>query len=150
MSPHRSRRGHQKAKAPAANKGRSKAGKGKPSRKPAIEPDRPFWSNDAAEAELRAIIGVVSPAKDPTALVRSLGSPPLGRFADNAQHYYAVVYEKAQRFAMAMATANGVLVVDGRRPLVAKLTAARPRHLRVRRTRRHRGREPGALGFADR
>ncbi len=116
MSASRSQRGRQKAKAPAANNGRSKAGKRKPSRQPTIDPHRPFWANDAAEAEVRAIVGVVSPAKDPTALVRSLGSPPLGRFADDAQHYYAVVYEKAQRFAIAMATANGVLVVDAEDP----------------------------------
>lgn len=76
------------------------------------DPKRPFWSNDAAEEGVRDLIGVVRPAQDPTALVRSLGSPPLGRFGDTAPHYYAAVYEKAQRFAVAMATANGVRIVD--------------------------------------
>jgi hypothetical protein len=120
VSPDRPRHGRPKAKAPAANKGANKGGnkpgKRKQSRQPPIDAHRPFWVNDAAEAEVRAITGVVSPAQDPTALVRSLGSPPLGKFADNAPHYYAVVYEKAQRFAIAMATANGVLVVDADDP----------------------------------
>jgi hypothetical protein len=57
---------------------------------------------------------VVRPADDATAVVRSLGSPPLGRFADDAQHFYAAVYEKAQHFAVAMATANGVQVAVDR------------------------------------
>ncbi|MCB0954428.1 MAG: hypothetical protein KDB13_17225, partial [Microthrixaceae bacterium] len=48
----------------------------------------------------------------PTAIVRSLGEPPLGRYAGNAQHYYDAVYEKAQRFAVAIATANDLLVTD--------------------------------------
>jgi hypothetical protein len=79
---------------------------------PAIDPGRPLWENPAGEAELRAIVGSVRPARNPTALVRSLGDPPLGRFAGNAQHYYEAVYEKAQRFAVAMATANGLHVID--------------------------------------
>ncbi len=45
-------------------------------------------------------------------MVRSLGDPPLGKYATNAQHYYDAVYEKAQQFAVAIATANGLLVVD--------------------------------------
>lgn len=140
MSQERSRRGRPKSKASASGKGadaggkanskaggkgaksgnRGKAGGNKGGRKggdqkqrqPGIDPRRPFWTNPA-EAEVQAIIGQVSPAHDPVALVQSLGSPPLGRFGDNAQHYYAAVYEKAQRYAIAMATANGVLVTDG-------------------------------------
>jgi hypothetical protein len=44
--------------------------------------------------------------------VRSLGDPPLGKFASNAQHYYDAVYEKAQQFAVAVAAANGLLVME--------------------------------------
>jgi hypothetical protein len=117
MSPSPSRRRRPKGKAPAAGKGgkrsRTKAGRAKQARPPTIDPDRSFWANDAGETEVRAITGSVRSTRDPTALVRSLGSPPIGRFADSAQHYYAPVYEKAQRFAIAMATANGVLLVGG-------------------------------------
>jgi hypothetical protein len=78
----------------------------------AIDPGRPLWENRPGEAEMQAIVGSVRPAQHPTALVRSLGDPPLGRFGSNAQHYYQAVYEKAQRFAVAMATANGLRVID--------------------------------------
>ena len=112
---------HPKKSAPSAGKGKGgrrgdrkggkKQGK-KTSHTSATDPGRPLWDNPAGEAELRAIVGSVRPAQNPTALVRSLGDPPLGKFASNAQHYYEAVYEKAQRFAMAMATANGLRVVD--------------------------------------
>lgn len=78
----------------------------------AIDPNRPMWENQAGETELAAIVGSVRPAQNPTAIVRSLGEPPLGKFASNAQHYYEAVYDKAQHFAVAIATANGLLVVD--------------------------------------
>jgi hypothetical protein len=71
-----------------------------------------MWENHAGEAELHAIVGSVRPAQNPTAIVRSLGEPPLGKYASNAHHYYEAVYEKAQHFAVAIATANGLLVLD--------------------------------------
>lgn len=92
-------------------KGRTR-GKKNQSSQPNIDPKRPIWENPEAEAEVLAIVGSVRPAHNPTALVRSLGSPPLGTFADNAQHYYDAVYEKAQRLAIATATANNLLVED--------------------------------------
>lgn len=106
--------GGQQAKGQNRNAGQG-GGRNRPKNKPKArtgDPKRPFWSNDTAEARVRELIGEVRPAQDPTALVRSLGSPPLGRFGDTAPHYYAAVYEKAQRFAVAMATANGVRIVD--------------------------------------
>lgn len=92
--------------------GKKKRGN-KKSNKSAIDPNRPVWENHAGEAELHAIVGSVRPAHNPTAIVRSLGEPPLGKYASNAHHYYEAVYEKAQHFAVAIATANGLLVVDG-------------------------------------
>lgn len=78
----------------------------------AIDPKRPVWENPDGEAVVREIVGSVRPANHPTAVVRSLGDPPLGKYATSAQHYYDAVYEKAQQFAVAIATANGLLVVD--------------------------------------
>ena len=109
MSQDRNRRG-------GKAKGNRRPNKRGGAQKPAAvsqDPNRPFWTSPTDATALERGIGLVRPSQDPTALVRSLGSPPLGRFADNAQHYYAAVYEKAQRFAVAMATANGVLVDDG-------------------------------------
>ena len=109
---------NQQNKAPAKGKGRGggqkrakKRGK-KKTNKSAIDPKRPVWDNPDGEAELRKIVGQVRPAHHPTAVVRSLGDPPLGKFASNAQHYYDAVYEKAQQFAVAVAAANGLLVME--------------------------------------
>ena len=46
---------------------------------------------------------------DPTALLRSLGEPPLGPNPAAAQHHLAVVYDEAVRAAIALAAANGLL-----------------------------------------
>jgi len=75
-----------------------------------LEPDRSFWSNGEAEAKVQALVGKVRPADDPTALVRSLGSAPLGRHADAAALTFDVVYRKAAQLAVALAVANGVLL----------------------------------------
>lgn len=113
-------RHHPRKSSAAAGKGRGGGGGGRKRAKKqgkkrpdgsAIDPRRPLWENRAGEAELQAIVGSVRPAQNPTALVRSLGDPPLGKFGSNAQHYYQAVYEKAQRFAVAMATANGLHVI---------------------------------------
>lgn len=90
---------------------RKKKGK-KKSNQSAIDPKRPVWENPDGEAAIRDIVGSVRPAHHPTAVVRSLGDPPLGKYATSAQHYYDAVYEKAQQFAVAIATANGLLVVE--------------------------------------
>ena len=49
----------------------------------------------------------VSPAPDPTALIRSLGDPPL-RFHE-ADHYLAAVVERAAGLAAALAASGGLL-----------------------------------------
>lgn len=115
MSGTQSNRSPQKAPAKGKGRGGQKRGKKrgkKKSNKSAIDPKRPLWENPDGEAELREIVGQVRPAHHPTAVVRSLGDPPLGKFASNAQHYYDAVYEKAQQFAVAVAAANGLLVVE--------------------------------------
>ncbi|MCB1270424.1 MAG: hypothetical protein M9942_14515 [Microthrixaceae bacterium] len=94
------------------SKKRRKKRKKKGSKESAIDRKRPLWENPTGEAELRSMVGSVRPAQHPSAVVRSLGDPPLGKFASNAHHYYDAVYEKAQQFAVAIATANGLLMVD--------------------------------------
>lgn len=120
MSANKPQRRHDKNR-PAAHKGRKNKGGGAKRKKKrgankanqsAIDPKRPVWENRTGEAELRAIVGSVRPAQNPIAVVRSLGEPPLGKYASNAHHYYEAVYEKAQQYAVAIAAANGLLVVD--------------------------------------
>jgi hypothetical protein len=104
--------GKGRSRAKQNRSGKPRSGKQNRPRKPAADRNRPFWANAEAEAEVQRAIELVRPAHDPTAVVRSLGSPPLGRFADNAHPVYALVYQRAQRLAVTMATANGLLVVD--------------------------------------
>jgi hypothetical protein len=49
----------------------------------------------------------IVPSPDPTALIRSLGDPPL-RFAE-ADHYLAAVIERAANLATALAASGGLL-----------------------------------------
>ena len=109
-----------KKKAPTTAKGKGggrdgqrgqKRGK-KRSNESGIDPKRPLWENLDGEAEIRGIVGSVRPAHHPTAVVRSLGDPPLGKYASNAPHYYDAVYQKAQHFAVAIAKANSLRVLD--------------------------------------
>ena len=55
----------------------------------------------------------IEPAADPTALVRSLGDPPLPGQGAVAEHYLAAVVERAAGLATALAAAAGVLAQPG-------------------------------------
>ena len=109
-----------KKKAPATAKRKGGGGDGqrgkkrgkKRSNESAIDPKRPLWENSDGEADVRELVGSLRPAHHPTAVVRSLGDPPLGRYASNAPHYYDAVYQKAQHFAVAIAKANSLRVLD--------------------------------------
>ena len=52
----------------------------------------------------------IVPASDPTALLRSIGSPPLRARSDMAEAYLVAVAERASRLAEALAAAAGLLV----------------------------------------
>ncbi len=105
---------------PATAKGKGGGGDGQRGKKrgkkksveSAIDPKRPLWENPDGEADVRDLVGSLRPAHHPTAVVRSLGDPPLGRYASNAPHYYDAVYQKAQHFAVAIAKANSLRVLD--------------------------------------
>lgn len=51
----------------------------------------------------------IVPAPDPTALLRSLGDPPLQGQAQVAEHYLAAVVERAAGLATALALSAGLL-----------------------------------------
>ena len=55
----------------------------------------------------------IVPAPDPTALLRSLGDPPLQGQGAVAGHYLAAVVEEAARVATAIAAVSGVLGTKG-------------------------------------
>ncbi len=51
----------------------------------------------------------IVPATDPTALLRSLGDPPLHGQGAVAEHYLAAVVERAAALATALAASAGLL-----------------------------------------
>jgi hypothetical protein len=54
----------------------------------------------------------ITPAPDPTSVLRSLGEPPLQGQGVIAEHYLAAVVEQAAGLATALAAASGLLVHD--------------------------------------
>jgi hypothetical protein len=63
-----------------------------------------FWRNSEPRTTTPEAI---RPTRDPAAVPRSLGDPPLSPDTA-AQHHLAVVYEEAVRTATALAAANGL------------------------------------------
>jgi hypothetical protein len=51
----------------------------------------------------------ITPTEDPTALIRSLGDPPLQGQGAVAEHYLAAVAERAATLATALAASAGLL-----------------------------------------
>jgi hypothetical protein len=51
----------------------------------------------------------ITPTEDPTALIRSLGDPPLQGQGAVAEHYLAAVAERAANLATALAASAGLL-----------------------------------------
>jgi hypothetical protein len=51
----------------------------------------------------------IRPASDPTALIRSLGNPPLRGQSNVAEHYLIAVVERAADVATALAASAGLL-----------------------------------------
>jgi hypothetical protein len=83
-------------------------------RKPSARPSRgrrpssgrDFWGSENREEEPASLI---RPSEDPTAMIRSLGPPPLPSRETVAEHYFVAVYDKAASLAVALAAASGLL-----------------------------------------
>ena len=73
-------------------------------RRPA--PQRDFWGSENLKD---APVEQISPADDPTVMLRSLNSPPLPGRETVAVHYFAAVAEKAASLAVALAAASELL-----------------------------------------
>jgi hypothetical protein len=81
---------------------RARASRGKAKSK------RDFWGAEGAE-DLRP--APIRAAQHPTALIQSLGPPPLPNGAI-AQHYFEVIYERAAALAIALAASAALAGVD--------------------------------------
>jgi hypothetical protein len=67
---------------------------------------RDFWGTADPDDD---DIELIRPSDDPTAMIRSLGPPPLPGRETVAEHYFAAVYDKAASLAIALAAASGLL-----------------------------------------
>lgn len=67
-----------------------------------------FWGVAAGAPERRAM----PESDDPTAVVRSLGPPPLPGHEAIAEHYFDAVYERAALLAGALAAAGGLIPME--------------------------------------
>ncbi len=72
-------------------------------------PARDFWGTAASDERPTEPIRI---ADDPTALIQSLGPPPLPGGEAVAEHYFAATYQKAASLAVALAAASGLLDTD--------------------------------------
>jgi hypothetical protein len=70
---------------------------------------RDFWGYTLSRPEP---VDRIRPSGDPTALIRSLGDPPLRGHGHTAPHYFKAVYERAASVATALAAASDLLDLD--------------------------------------
>jgi hypothetical protein len=69
-------------------------------------PRRDFWDGVDLGDEP---VALVRPQEDPSAMIRSLGAPPLPGRETLAESYFALAYNKAAKRAVALAAASGLL-----------------------------------------
>jgi hypothetical protein len=78
----------------------------KGSRKKKVDP-QVFWGDPAKLAEHNAGKALIT--SNPSAVVQSLGRPPLSGQQNAAEHYFIAVYERAVNLAAALAAAGNLI-----------------------------------------
>ncbi len=68
-----------------------------------------FWGDASALPASRHDVRITD---DPDAVARSLGPPPLADHARIAEHFFAVVYDRAVMMAGAVAAAGGLIAAS--------------------------------------
>ncbi len=92
-----------------AEKGRSNNRRRKGPRKKKVDP-RIFWGDPEQLTELGS--GTASITAQPSAVVQSLGRPPLSGQQNAAEHYFVAVYDRAVNLAAALAAAGGLIEAE--------------------------------------
>jgi hypothetical protein len=87
-------------------RGRSKGGGRSGANRPA---QRDFWGYSLPRPEP---VTRIRPSGDATALIRSLGDPPLRGHGHMAPHYFKAVYERSASVATALAAASDLLDLE--------------------------------------
>ena len=72
-------------------------------------PKRDFWEGAVADDEPEVRVRV---QEDASAMIRSLGPPPLPGRETIAEQFFALAYDKAARRAVALAAASGLMDVS--------------------------------------
>jgi hypothetical protein len=78
----------------------------KGSRKKKVDPEV-FWGDPAKLAEHNAGKALIT--TNPSAVVQSLGRPPLSGQQNAAEHYFVAVYDRAVNLAAALAAAGNLI-----------------------------------------
>ena len=79
-------------------------------------PKRDFWDGQAAAGAAGESVGPVRAPDDSSAMIRSLGPPPLPGREAIAERYFALAYDKASRRAVALAAASGLIDFGDQEP----------------------------------
>lgn len=87
--------------------------KGNPQKQPAAPAARDFWGTTSEEV---GPVTAVRPLQDSTALIKSLGAPPLPGRETIAQYHFELVYQRAGALATALAAASNLLAPDDDAP----------------------------------
>ncbi len=90
---------------------RSRRRKG--TRKKKVDPTV-FWGDPEQLAELGATKATIT--SRPSAVVQSLGRPPLSGQQNAAEHYFAAVYDRAVNLAAALAAAGNLVEAEDLNP----------------------------------
>ena len=117
MSGSRRRRGSgasPRAAAPVATPAtRARKGRSNRNHNPTVRMGPEFWGLDGDDApRLGPPPDSLAITSDPSALVRSLGRPPLGGHEVAAEHYLRAVYDRAVNLATALAAVGDLIEPD--------------------------------------
>lgn len=82
-------------------------------RKKKVDP-RVFWGDPEQLAELGGERATIT--TNPSAVVQSLGRPPLSGQQNAAEHYFVAVYDRAVNLAAALAAAGGLIEAEELNP----------------------------------
>jgi hypothetical protein len=85
---------------------RSSSGRSGSNARRKAAPKRDFWNGTDSADEPVALVRTL---EDPSAMIRSLGPPPLPGRETIAEQYFALAYVKASRRAVALAAASGLI-----------------------------------------
>ena len=87
---------------------RKRRGRGGAPQAPTAKTAGDFWG----DADSLPPVDAVTLTSDPSAVVRSLGRPPLAGHEAVSEHYFRAVYEQAVTLAGVLATAGDLIDVD--------------------------------------